>query len=58
MIVAGRNAHTSEEWIRLRSKVQTVTPKKAAEWLEANTTKRPVSRSVVRGFAEAMQRGE
>jgi len=26
--------------------------------LEANTTNRPVSRSVVRSFAEAMQRGE
>ena len=42
----------------MRSKIQTVTPKKAAEWLEANTTNRPISRSVVRGFAEAMQRGE
>jgi len=42
----------------LRSKLQTVTPKKAAEWLEANTANRPISTSVVRGFAEAMRRGE
>jgi hypothetical protein len=42
----------------LRSRVQTITPSKAAELLEANTTNRPVSRSVVRSFAEAMQRGE
>jgi len=46
------------ESIRLRSRVQTITPTKAAELLEANTTNRPVSRSVVRSFAEAMQRGE
>ena len=42
----------------MRSKIQTVTPKKAAEWLEANSANRPISRSVVRAFAEAMQRGE
>ncbi|HEY5050458.1 MAG TPA: hypothetical protein VII50_06125, partial [Acidothermaceae bacterium] len=42
----------------MRSKVQTITPAKAAEWLEANTTNRPVSRTVVRSFAEAMKRGE
>jgi hypothetical protein len=42
----------------VRSKVQTVTPKKAEQWLEANTTNRPISKSVVRGFAEAMKRGE
>jgi hypothetical protein len=42
----------------VRSKVQTITPAKAAEWLEANTTNRPVSRTVVRSFAEAMKRGE
>jgi hypothetical protein len=38
--------------------VQAVTPKKAAEWLDANTTNRPISKSVVRGFAEAMSRGD
>jgi hypothetical protein len=42
----------------VRSKVQTLTPSKAAELLEANTSNRPVSRSVVRAFAEAMRRGE
>ena len=42
----------------MRSKVQTVTPKKAAEWLSANTSNRPLSKPVVRGFAEAMRRGE
>ncbi|HEY5457051.1 MAG TPA: hypothetical protein VIJ96_16425, partial [Acidothermaceae bacterium] len=42
----------------MRSKVQTITPAKAAEWLEANTTNRPVSRTVVRAFADAMKRGE
>ena len=26
----------------MRSKVQTITPAKATEWLEANTTNRPV----------------
>ena len=46
------------EPIRLRSKVQTITPRKAAELLGANTTNRPISKSVVRSFAEAMRRGE
>lgn len=47
-----------EEPIRLRSRVQTIPPSRAAELVEANTTKRPVPRSVVRSFAEAMKRGE
>jgi hypothetical protein len=42
----------------MRSRVQTITPVRAAEWLEANTTNRPLSRAVVRSFAEAMRRGE
>ena len=42
----------------MRSRVQTVTPKKAAEFLEANTSNRPLSSSVVKGFAEAMTRGD
>ncbi len=42
----------------MRSKVQTITPARASEWLESNTTNRPVSRTVVRSFAEAMKRGE
>lgn len=42
----------------MRTRVQTVTPGKAARWLEANTANRPISKSVVRGFAEAMKRGE
>jgi hypothetical protein len=42
----------------VRSKVQSITPKRAAELLEANTTNRPLSTPVVRAFAEAMKRGE
>jgi hypothetical protein len=42
----------------VRSRVQTITPARAAEWLEANTTNRPLSRPAVRSFAEAMRRGE
>jgi hypothetical protein len=42
----------------VRSKVQTVTPRKAAEYLEANTGNRPLSKRLVREFAEAMRRGE
>jgi hypothetical protein len=38
--------------------VQTITPSRAAELLAANTTNRPLSRPVVRGFAEAMRRDE
>ena len=42
----------------MRSRVQTITPARAVQWLEANTTNRPLSRPVVRSFAEAMRRGE
>jgi hypothetical protein len=42
----------------VRSKVQNITPKKAAEMLQANTTNRPLSKPVVRSFAEAMRRGD
>jgi hypothetical protein len=42
----------------VRSKVQTVSPSKATEWLAANTTNRPLSKPTVRAFAEAMRRGE
>lgn len=42
----------------MRTKVQAITPKKAAEFLEANTANRPLARSVVKGFAEAMTRGD
>lgn len=42
----------------MRSKVQTVTPAKAEEWLGANAQNRPQSSRVVQGFAEAMRRGE
>jgi hypothetical protein len=35
-----------------------VTPVKAAEMLSANTSNRPLSRSTVRAFAEAMRRGD
>lgn len=42
----------------MRSKVQKISPKKAAEMLEANTSNRPLSQPVVRAFSEAMQRGD
>jgi len=42
----------------MRSKVQSITPKKAAEYLEVNTANRPLSQSTVKGFAEAMSRGD
>jgi hypothetical protein len=42
----------------LRSRVQNITPKRAAEMLAANTTNRPLSRTTVRSFADAMRRGE
>lgn len=42
----------------MRTKVQTITPKKAADWLSANASNRPLSKPVVRAFAEAMKRGE
>jgi hypothetical protein len=42
----------------VRSRVQTITPARASEWLTANTTNRPLSRATVRSFAEAMRRGE
>src|SRR6266566_6484311 len=53
---AGLDDRTREKFVR--SRVQTITPARAAEWLEANTTNRPLSRPVVRSFAEAMRRGE
>ncbi len=42
----------------MRSKIQTVTPRRAAEYLERNTANRPLSKRTVREFAEAMRRGE
>jgi hypothetical protein len=42
----------------MRSRVQSITPKRAAELLEANTTNRPLSMPVVRAFGEAMKRGD
>jgi hypothetical protein len=42
----------------VRSKVQTITPKKAAEYLELNTANRPLATRTVREFAAAMRRGE
>jgi hypothetical protein len=42
----------------MRSRVQSITPKRAVELLEANTTNRPLSAPVVRAFAEAMKRGD
>lgn len=42
----------------MRSRVQTITPAKAAEMLEANTSNRPLSKGVVRTFAEAMKQGD
>ncbi len=48
----------TEGRVEVRSRVQTITPARAAELLEANSTNRPVSKAVVRSFAEAMRRGE
>jgi hypothetical protein len=42
----------------VRSKVQSVTPKKAADYLERNTANRPLSKRTVREFAAAMRRGD
>ena len=42
----------------MRSRVQTITPDKAEQMLAANTANRPVSKSTVRAFAEAMRRGD
>src|SRR5437763_7148551 len=42
----------------MRSRVQTITPKKAQEYLEHNTANRPLSGRTVRDFAQAMRRGE
>jgi hypothetical protein len=42
----------------VRSKVQKISPKRAAEMLGANTANRPLSKATVRSFAEAMGRGE
>jgi hypothetical protein len=42
----------------VRSKVQTITPANAAEMLKSNTANRPLSRPIVRAFAEAMERGD
>lgn len=42
----------------MRSRVQTITPAKAADMLAANTTNRPLAKSTVRAFAEAMGRGD
>ncbi|HZC51580.1 MAG TPA: hypothetical protein VE441_03660 [Mycobacterium sp.] len=42
----------------MRSRVVKITPDKAEEMLAANTANRPVSKSTVRAFAEAMRRGD
>ena len=62
-IMAGRRQAADPEMrqqgvVLVRSRVQTITPARAAELLEANSTNRPVSKAVVRSFAEAMRRGE
>lgn len=41
----------------MRTKVLKISPARAAELLEANTSNRPLSRAVVRSYADAMQRG-
>jgi hypothetical protein len=42
----------------VRSRVQMISPVKAAELLEANTSNRPLSKPTVHSFAEAMRRGD
>src|SRR5262245_37584487 len=44
--------------VLVRSRVQVVTPRKAAEYLDRNTANRPLSKRTVREFAQAMGRGE
>jgi len=54
----GETTVEQREQIFVRSKVQAITPKKAAEYLEANTSNRPLSSATVKSFAEAMSRGD
>ena len=42
----------------MRSRTVTITPKRAAEMLEHNGHNRPLTRTRVREFAEAMKRGD
>jgi hypothetical protein len=42
----------------VRSRVQTITPAKAGEYLDRNTANRPLTKRTVREFAEAMRRGD
>ena len=42
----------------MRSRVIKITPEKAEQMLAANAANRPLSKSTVRGFAEAMRRGD
>jgi hypothetical protein len=42
----------------MRSRIQKITPKRAEEMLAANTANRPLSRQLVRSFADAMRRGD
>lgn len=42
--------------LRVRSKLQKISPKRAAEMLAANTSNRLLSKATARSFAEAMRR--
>lgn len=42
----------------MRSKIQKISPKRAETMLETNTANRPLSKPVVRSFAEVMRRGD
>lgn len=43
----------------MRSRTQKITPQKAQQWLdETNKSNRPLSRPVLRSFADAMERGD
>jgi hypothetical protein len=42
----------------VRSRAQTITPRKAQEYLKLNKVNRPLSKRIVHDFAEAMRRGE
>jgi hypothetical protein len=44
--------------VPVRSRVQKISPDKAVEMLAANTANRPLARSTVQAFAEAMRRGD
>jgi hypothetical protein len=52
------NSATKGRFSHVRNRVQSISPKRASEMLAANTRNRPLSKPVVKAFAEAMRRGD